>query len=107
MNTRRDELRQIKWRPGSGHEPGQAGRECADALRRDAGVDRPVLARLERLDLFLAGADEAERHRLFAPRRADAANLPPELLAFDAATAILGAVRFPVARIRLAHAFRS
>lgn len=67
MSTRRDELRRIKWRPGSGHEPGQAGRKCADALRRDAGVDRPVLARLERHDLCLAGADEAERNRLFGP----------------------------------------
>ena len=69
------ERRAVERRPV---EPAQARREGAAAVRRDAGVDRPVLGRLERLDFGLAGADEAQRHRLHAPRRADAADLAPQ-----------------------------
>ena len=59
-------------------EPGQARREGGVARRREPGLEAPVLARLERLDLGLALADQAQRHRLHAAGRARALQLAPE-----------------------------
>src|SRR6185312_2283129 len=45
---------------------------------RAVGLDRPVLARLERFDLFLALGDHAQRRRLHAARGQSALHLAPE-----------------------------
>ena len=45
---------------------------------RELGHDRPVFLRLEHLDLGLAVADQAERHRLHAAGRAGAGQLAPQ-----------------------------
>ena len=46
--------------------------------RGELGQDRPVFLRLEPLDLELAVADEAERHRLHAAGGAGAWQLAPQ-----------------------------
>ena len=50
----------------------------ASAARLQMGDDRPIFARDEFLDLQLAVADDAQRHRLHAPRRARARQLAPQ-----------------------------
>src|SRR5262245_61519471 len=57
---------------------GQARGEMAAVRRGEVGLDRPVFARLERLDLVLALADNAQRHRLYAAGRAAARQLAPQ-----------------------------
>ena len=52
--------------------------EDAAVLRRQRRDERPVFARDERLDLELAVADEAQRHRLHAAGRARAGELAPQ-----------------------------
>ena len=53
-------------------------RELLAARRQEVDVDGPVFLRLERLDLALALADQAERHRLHAAGRPAARQLAPE-----------------------------
>src|SRR6185437_13971588 len=50
-------------------EMGEAREEALARGGAELDLDRPVFARLERLDLGLALADEAERHGLHAARR--------------------------------------
>ena len=50
----------------------------APASGLEMGDDRPVFARDELLDLELAVADDAQRHRLHAARRARARQLAPQ-----------------------------
>ena len=52
--------------------------ELLPARRREDGLDRPVLLRVERLDLHLALDDEPQANRLHAARRSRARQLPPE-----------------------------
>ena len=59
-------------------EPDETRRERRAVRRRQLGMDRPVVPRREGLDLRLALADEAERHRLHPPGRAAARQLAPE-----------------------------
>ena len=59
-------------------EADDAGDEAAAVRRLERDRDRPVFARLEGLDLDLAVADEAERHRLHAAGRAGAGQLAPQ-----------------------------
>ena len=58
------------------------GQPRGEALRRPAvvklGLDRPVFARPEGLDLGFALADQAQRHRLHAAGRAAARQLAPQ-----------------------------
>src|SRR5258708_30274136 len=59
-------------------EMGEAGGEALARGRLELDLDGPVFAWLERLDLGFALADEAERHRLDAARRATAPQLAPQ-----------------------------
>ena len=59
-------------------EMGQARREDGPVLGREDHGDGPIFLRLEGLDLGLALADEAQRHRLDPARRAAAGQLAPE-----------------------------
>ena len=56
----------------------QAGVERVAARRRQGRDQRPVFARDELLDLELAVADQAQRHRLHAAGRARAGQLAPQ-----------------------------
>ena len=58
-------------------QPDEPGGEIS-RCRAEIGFDRPVFLRLERFDLELALADEAERHRLHAACRARAGQLAPQ-----------------------------
>ncbi len=57
---------------------GEARREQLALGGEEVDLDRPVFLRAEQLDLGLALADEAQRHRLHAARRARARQLPPQ-----------------------------
>ena len=59
-------------------EGSEAGHHALAPGRVEIDLDRPVLARLERLDLKFARADQAERDRLHAAGRARAGKLAPE-----------------------------
>ena len=56
----------------------EPSRELLGSCRRHGGFDRPVFLAAEGLDLCLAVADEAQRHRLHAPCRAGARQLAPQ-----------------------------
>ena len=56
----------------------QARLEVGAAWRGERRLDAPVFLRLERLDLVLALADQAQRHRLHASGRARPLQLAPE-----------------------------
>ena len=56
----------------------EPGGEALARRGRELGLDRPVFAGAEGLDLGLALADQAERHRLHAPGAAAARQLPPQ-----------------------------
>ena len=58
--------------------PDEPRLEDAAVLGGERRDDRPVFARDERFDLALAVADEAQRHRLHAARRARAGQLAPQ-----------------------------
>jgi len=64
------ELAPVQMRQPRGDDLARGGAEI--------GVDRPVFAGLERLDLGLALADQAQRDRLHPPRRARAGQLAPQ-----------------------------
>ena len=57
---------------------GQRGVILVAARRRQPGMDRPVFAGLEGLDLHLAVDDDAQRDRLHAARRLGARQLAPQ-----------------------------
>ena len=60
---------------------GDGVQACGELLalgRLEGRLDRPVLVGLEALDLLLAVADEAQRHRLHAAGRVGARQLAPE-----------------------------
>ena len=59
-------------------EMGEAGLQGLFLGGAEEGVDRPVFAALEDLDLGLALADQAQRHRLHAAGRAAARQLAPQ-----------------------------
>ena len=56
----------------------EAGRKRRSVGRAESRFDRPVLPRLEDLDLQLAFADQAQRDRLHATGRARAGEFAPE-----------------------------
>src|SRR5581483_10127126 len=59
-------------------EMGEAGLQRLFLGRAEYGIDRPVFAAIEDLDLGLALADQTQRHRLNAPGRAAARQLAPQ-----------------------------
>ena len=59
-------------------EQSEAGLEGRVPGRGERRLDGPVFLRPERLDLVLALADQAQRHRLHAPGRARAVELAPQ-----------------------------
>ena len=75
----REGRRREALRPGRGPvETAKRGREDRAVRRPELRPDRPVPARDEGLDLHLAFADQAQRHRLHPARRAAARQLAPE-----------------------------
>ena len=63
--------------PASVREPDQPCHKPVPGLRRDRRLNGPVFLRNERLDLGLARADEAQRHRLHPSGRPAAGRLAP------------------------------
>ena len=70
----------VEGKPVEPHpvEVAQPRRERAARPSRECGIDGPVLPRRECLDLALARADQPQRHRLQAARRAPALELAPQ-----------------------------
>src|SRR5690606_37552889 len=76
------------------------------------GLDGPVLACLERLDLLLALDDHAQRRRLYAPGREARLDLAPQHRreveadqVVERAPRLLGVDQLTLDRTRLAHGF--
>src|SRR5690606_20295769 len=86
----------------------------AEGLRgmRALGLDGPVFARLERLDLFLALDDHAQRRRLYATGRQTGLDLAPQHRrevetdqVVERAPRLLGVDKLAGDGARLAHRF--